>query len=200
MNVSWPEVRWQFCVSFVLVLAFAVAVKAQPKPVPNYIAEVNIFGEVTEEMAIQIAGKLAGACAADGTDPILMVIDSPGGDIAAGNTIIDAMQLCAHPVDTLDIGEAQSMAAFIFEFGHHRTIRPRAFLMFHRASLGAEGSPEQVRSRLDFWDKYIPAYEHYVADKAGISFQEYRDLTSRIWYLTADEAIKQHLADEIATH
>ena len=191
------KARWQFWTGLVLTLGFAFALKAQQPAKPHYVAEVNIFGEITEESAIHVAGQLVSACTEDGTDPILMVINSGGGDILAGAMIIDAMQECSHPVDTLDIGEAQSMAAMIFEYGHHREMWPRALLMMHDARLTIGGSPQQARNTLNMVDRYISELEHYVAARAELTYQQYRARASDIWYLRADEAIAAHLADEV---
>lgn len=178
-------------------LKFARIAQAQPAQQPN-IAEITVFDEIKPDMAIHVAGKLIAACEEDGDGPILLVIAGPGGDITAGNMIVDAMQHCTkHPVNTLCIGPCESMDAIIFEYGKTRTMWPRAFLMFHRAFVGGQGSLEQVANQLRLWNTYVPAYEHDIAARAGIPFDVYRQRTNDQWYLRADEAVKAGLADSI---
>lgn len=59
------------------------------------------------------------------------MIDSPGGDIGAGNVIASAMMISTRPVDTLCIGTCESMGAMLFQMGRTRYMWPRAWLMLH---------------------------------------------------------------------
>lgn len=191
------KTRWQFWAALVLTIGAVVAVKAQAPTKPSYIAEINVFGDIAPEMAIHISGQIIAACTADGSDPILLVIDSDGGDIVAGSTIIDAMQQCHHPVHTLCIGAAQSMGFLIFEYGEHREMWPRSFLMWHNAHMVAHGSPAQIRALMAMWGPKIAEYEIFIAARAGITLDQEHAKQNDVWYMSADDAIAAHLVDEI---
>jgi len=189
-------------VALVLLIVFLFFVKLvhtvhAQEPQAN-VAEITVFGEIRDGMAIHAAGKLIAACEEPGNGPILIVLNGPGGDIDAGGMIIDAMQHCTkHPVNTLCIGACQSMDAIIFEYGKTRTMWPRAFLMLHNGYLNASGSLPQVANQVKLWNSYIPVYEHEIAARAGMTYEQYRALANDQWYVRADDAVKAGLADAV---
>lgn len=158
---------------------------------------VTLFGEIDMKLAQETAASIY-AC--DKQDEFTtLFINSPGGSVVAGGMIVDAIRLAKHPVYTVDIAEAASMAAIIFEAGSKRIMWPHSFLMLHQARLMLSGSPEQVASELKLYGSYVPEYERLIAGKAQITVEQLRKVCADEWYLRADEAVRAHLADEVAT-
>lgn len=155
---------------------------------------VAVFGPINHDMAEKVASQIL----SDDGDTVL-VIDSPGGDVSAGNLIVSAMQLSPNAVNTMCIGTCASMAAFIFEFGEKRYIWPRATLMLHPPHYTLEGTPGEVRSELDAFDRQCKFYEAAVSAKIGVSIAKYRAMVANELWLSPEQAVSQHLADEIVT-
>lgn len=76
---------------------------------------IYLFDTITQQLANHIIGTLQLLSHSD--DPVYMYISSYGGDVLAGYSIIDQMNLCPFPVNTITIGSAISMGAIIAGHG-----------------------------------------------------------------------------------
>lgn len=159
---------------------------------------VTLYGEVDMASAAKVIAGIQAQNKIDTKLPILLFINSPGGDVIAGNMILDAMMASRRPIITVDVGMAASMAAFVFEAGSKRVISPGAILMFHEASMGAQGDLSHVRSRVDVVSRLVDRYETFVAKRAGISLEAYRAHAAAQWWLLDSEAVDAKLADVVA--
>ncbi len=79
-----------------------------------------------------------------GEDPekdIQLYINSPGGSISAGLAIYDTMQYIRNDVQTLCIGQAASMGAFLLMAGKKgkRFALPNSRILIHQPSMGGLG-------------------------------------------------------------
>ena len=180
-----------------------IVVVPEEAPTPLLLDQpqiVLLFGPIKEdgELAHHVAGSILSDCKAAGKAPIIVYIDSPGGDVVEGNLIISAMQLCTtHPIYTVDIANADSMAAIIFEHGTKRFMFPYAELMFHEPHLGVSGTPEQAESQLNVVKAEVEKIEKYLSKKFGLSLEAFRVKERAQWWLVGEEAIKAGAADAI---
>ncbi len=188
-------------------LFFLISCSAQELSAPISLAtetvrptDVIVFGEINADLAHKVAGQIISAEAEPGKAPIILVIDSYGGDLSAGIVIIDAMQLCKnHPVWTLDIGQADSMAAFIFIYGQKRVMWPSATLMLHNPHFQVSGTPEQIQSSMTHDLVKVHEYERNAAGYAMLSIEQYREKANVGWWMYPMEAMKYHFATDIGT-
>jgi ATP-dependent Clp protease protease subunit len=74
-------------------------------------------GEVTDFTADAIVSHLMLLDALDPLDEIKLMINSPGGSVTAGMAIYDAMNMCRAEVQTVCLGLAASMGAFLLGAG-----------------------------------------------------------------------------------
>src|ERR1700733_12689846 len=72
---------------------------------------------------------------------IFIYINSPGGSVSAGLAIYDTMQFLTSPVNTICMGLAASMGAFLLSAGTKgkRLALPHARIMIHQPSQGGGG-------------------------------------------------------------
>ena len=83
------------------------------------------------------------------TEPIDVLINSPGGEINAGLLMYDVIQASKAPIRTYCIGTAYSMGAVLFACGiHGRYMLPHSELMLHEPLLGNRvgGNASSIRS------------------------------------------------------
>ena len=98
----------------------------------EFIANRNLllYGEINEQTANDMLMLLTKMSAEDPSAPINLYINSPGGDVQAGLTIVDVMNSLKCPVNTICYSLAASMAAVILAAGDRRykswPNRPRA--------------------------------------------------------------------------
>lgn len=77
---------------------------------------------------------------------IHLYINSPGGAVSSGLAIYDTMQYLKSPVNTICMGLAASMAAFLLAAGAKgkRSALPHSRLMVHQPSGGTQGTAADI--------------------------------------------------------
>jgi ATP-dependent Clp endopeptidase proteolytic subunit ClpP len=86
------------------------------------------------------------------TDPIQIIINSPGGYCDAGWAFIDLMGFVKNKIVTIAMGEICSMATGIFIAGDERIMSPNCNTMIHQFSDGAQGNYGDLVARSKMWD------------------------------------------------
>ena len=127
--------------------------------------------------------------------PLYLLINSPGGSVLDGNMIVSAIQASSVPIYTICFQMCASMASAIFEAGVKRYMVDRSILMFHEASGGVQGQFNQMKSRLNIFDKLVYKMDKDIAARVGIPLDQFlAKLPNELW-LDAEDAVQQHYAD-----
>ena len=87
---------------------------------------IMVTGEVNAQMAELVTSQLLYLDSIDSEKPIDMYINSPGGSVIDGLAIFDTMRLVKAPVNTICVGMAASMGAFLLSSG---ALSPIAFII-----------------------------------------------------------------------
>lgn len=128
---------------------------------------------------------------------IYLVLDTPGGDIVAGNQFIETAQALPQKIKTVTIFAA-SMGFQIVEHMDERLIVRSGTLMSHKARGGISGEmPGQIQSRLNFWMQIIDRLDKEDAARVGLSLEDYRAKTANEWWMDGEQSIKEKAADGI---
>lgn len=155
--------------------------------------------EVTPALAAQVSNAIWDI-AQKNPGPILLYIDSPGGDVDAMATIIAAMESIPNPIITVAMGKAMSAGAIILAHGDMRLVSPHARVMVHEVSSGAIGNvndmvadaQENVRVN-DYWMRRM-------AKVTGRTVKQFKKLFTnerRELYFGPQEAVEFGLADAV---
>ena len=129
--------------------------------------------------------------------PILLYIDSPGGDLVAAFTIIDSIRMSKTPVYTINTGAAYSGGFFTFIAGHKRYTYPHASFLYHEGSTEVGGDAGKFQNFSDFYKKQLAQLKDITLEYTNISEELYQEKRRDDWWISADEAIKLGVADEI---
>lgn len=140
----------------------------------------------------------------DKNTPITLIINSEGGSVIDGMSIIDFIESSATSVRTMCTGTCASMASLIFASGTkgQRMMTQNSFLMTHQMYAGQFGSMSELRAARKFDDLlYDKIIKHYVKC-SKLNEQEVHDLllNSTDTWLTAEQAIEYGLCDKIITN
>lgn len=161
---------------------------------------VNLRGEISDQSVSQTLSKLLPML--DNSDrTIYLVLNSPGGSVSAGLDFIEAVR----PYKNLKVIclYCASMAYMILQaVENDRIVTQSSILMSHRASLGGLGgqiNDGELESRLNFIRFMINTLEQKVADRVGLTLEEYKDKIKDEWYLFGTQAITERNADVQAT-
>lgn len=157
-----------------------------------------IFGEISQETANYIIPTMQYLSLS--AEPIYLYINSPGGDISSGYSIIDQMLLMQCKIVTIVIGHAYSMGAIIAAYGDpgNRFATKNSSLMIHDAS--SAPAPDYLSlvhesSKFDLNNIIIKQKE--LAKRMNITYNKLAELTKKSHWMNADEAIRIGLLDAI---
>lgn len=119
--------------------------------------KIVMTGEIDDVMAAGVCNALQYYNCKSKIRPVFMYINSPGGSMSAGFSIIDQMECIDCPVCTIVRGEALSMAALITAFGTPglRFAMPSASLMIHSVSLIESGNSAECIEKHMLMVRYL---------------------------------------------
>ena len=155
---------------------------------------VFIQGEIGDETLV-VAEQIAAL--GKTSEPIFIVINSPGGSVFAGSAVIEAMEAARGPVNTICVQVCASMAAFIFEHGDERMMFSRSMLMFHPASASTQGEVDKMVSYLTAVQRFVRRIETYVSKRVGVTLTEYKAMAAKELWLDSELALKKKFADKV---
>lgn len=132
---------------------------------------------------------------------IKLYINSPGGSVSAGLAIYDTMQFVKPDVSTICVGMAASMGAFLLAAGAKgkRLALPNSEIMIHQVMGGAEGQASDVKIRAEHILKTRDRLNTLLAKHTGQTLKVIEHDTDRDNFMTADEAKKYGLIDQVIT-
>ena len=155
--------------------------------------------EVTEGSANTIVAQLLHLANEDPDKDIQLYINSPGGSVYDGLAIYDTMQYIKPDVQTIGIGLQASMGAFLLSSGAKgkRFVLPNARVMIHQPSSGTQGmvTDQEISLRESVRMKELLAKA--IAKNTGQKLEKVKADMERDHWMSADEAVKYGLADEM---
>ena len=100
--------------------------------------KIFLWGPVDDESAQDIVSKLLYMESVQPGKKITFFINSPGGVVTSGFSILDTMNLITSPVSTVCMGLAASMGSILLSAGEkgERYIYPLGEVMIHQPSIG----------------------------------------------------------------
>lgn len=107
---------------------------------------VFLGAAINDDVANIIIAQLLFLDADNPEKDIYMYINSPGGHVHSGIAIYDTMQHLRAPVNTICMGMAASMGAFLLATGAKgkRAALPHARIMIHQPSGGSQGTAADI--------------------------------------------------------
>lgn len=165
---------------------------------------VVLHGEINSASANAIVAQLLYLSAKDSSAPIKMYIDSPGGSVSAGLSIVDTMNYIKPPVYTICTGFAASMGAVVLSCGEKgsRLILPHAQVLIHQPLIAGDGLTGQcsdIQIHAEHIIKTREILEELLAETTGRNKEEIHSACDRDNYFTAEKAVDFGLCDRIIT-
>ena len=157
--------------------------------------------EVNDASASIIVAQLLFLEAEDPEKDIHLYINSPGGSVTAGMAIYDTMQYIKCDVETICIGMAASMGAFLLAGGTKgkRLALPNAEIMIHQPLGGARGQATEIQIAAEHILRTRQKLNQILADNTGQPFDVIARDTERDNFMSAEEAKAYGLVDEVIT-
>ncbi|MBQ8967655.1 ATP-dependent Clp endopeptidase proteolytic subunit ClpP [Ruminococcus sp.] len=157
---------------------------------------------IDDHVASLVIAQLLYLESQDPEKDIDIYINSPGGSVTAGMAIYDTIQYIRCDVNTICIGMAASMGAFLLSSGTKgkRFSLPNSEIMIHQPLIGGGGISGQCTDVKIHSDHLVATREKLnkiLAENTGKSIEQIAIDTERDNYLTAQEAMEYGLVDKV---
>lgn len=181
------------------------------KPIgePNAFLEEALFkartiiltGGIDDKQARRVCERLLALSSAS-TDPILVVLSSPGGHVESGDMIHDMIKFVPAPVKILGTGWCASAGALIYAAAakENRYALPNTRFLLHEPRGGVGGQATDVEIQAREIIKMRERLNKIFAAATGKSLEQIKEDTDRDFWMGAEEAVKYGLVHKIVSH
>lgn len=130
--------------------------------------------------------------------PIILYINSPGGNVADGYGIIDAILSSKTPVYTVNIAMCASMGFLIYLAGDKRYSFAHSEFLMHDGSTMGFDSIAKMKDRMEFETIQLEKMtKEYIMSRTNIDEKLYDEKYRVEWYFLPDEGKKIGAIDYI---
>ena len=161
---------------------------------------IIFLGEpVTSESANRVVAQLLFLEAEDPDKDIFLYINSPGGSVYDGLGIFDTIQHIKPDVQTVCVGLAASMGAFLLCSGAKgkRSSLTHSRIMIHQPLGGARGQASDIRIQADEILYLKQKLNSELADRTGQPLERIQEDTDRDFFMSPAEAVAYGLIDKV---
>lgn len=154
---------------------------------------------IDDDVANIITAQLLFLEAQDSSADISLYINTPGGKVSSGLAIYDTMQLVKPHVATICTGMAASMGSVLLCAGAKgkRRALPHSKVLIHQPLGGAKGQASDILIAAKEIEKTRDELISIIARHSGTSFEKVFADADRDYWMSAEEAQKYGMVDEI---
>jgi ATP-dependent Clp protease protease subunit len=162
--------------------------------------KIFLWGQVDDDSAQDIVSKLLYLESVKPGEKITFFINSPGGMVTSGFSILDTMNLISSPVSTVCMGLAASMGSLLLSAGEkgQRFIYPLGEVMIHQPSIGylqGRASDLEIHAKQIVKTKTISA--EILAKNCNQPLEQILKDFERDYWMNAQESVKYGIVDGI---
>ena len=161
---------------------------------------IIFIGEpITDHLANLVISQLLFLESEDPDRDISIYVNSPGGSVTAGLAIYDTMRLVKQDISTICVGQAASMGAFLLAGGTKgkRFSLPNSRILIHQPAGGAQGQAADIEIHAREILRLREILDTLLAENTGQSLKKIQKDTDRDYIMSAEEAVKYGIIDEI---
>lgn len=159
-----------------------------------------VAGPVRDSMSTVVQAQLMFLDSVDNRD-ITMHIDSPGGSVKSGLSMVDVMQYIKSDISTINTGMAASMGSVLLGAGTKGKRFSLRFskVMLHQSSGGFEGNIQDAKIDFQEWEKVNKILFELLGDFCGKDPAKVQEDATRDFWLDAEEAKAYGIIDGVIT-
>ncbi len=160
---------------------------------------IFLTGQINDDSANIVIAQLLFLESEDSKKDIRLYINSPGGSVTSTLAIIDTMDHIKPDVSTICVGLAASGGAWLLSSGTKgkRFVLPNAEIMIHQPLGGTEGQASDIAITAKNILRLRDLLNKMMAKNTGRPLAQIEKDTDRDFYMSADEAKKYGIVDEI---
>ena len=159
---------------------------------------VLIFGEVDMKMAERVCAQLL-ALAAENSEDIKLIINSPGGHVEAGDTMHDMIKYVGPRVKMIGTGWVASAGAHIY-LGAAKDSRfclPNTRFLLHQPLGGVRGQASDISIEAEEILKMRERLNRIIARETGQPLERIVNDTERNYWMSAEQAKEYGMVTKI---
>jgi ATP-dependent Clp protease protease subunit len=162
--------------------------------------KIFLWGQVDDDSAQDIVSKLLYLESVKPGEKITFFINSPGGIVTSGLSILDTMNLISSPVSTVCMGLAASMGSLLLSAGEkgQRFIYPLGEVMIHQPSIGylqGRASDLEIHAKQILKTKTLSA--EILAKNCNQTLEQVLKDFERDYWMNAQESVEYGIVDGI---
>ena len=157
-----------------------------------------VAGPVNDRMSTIVQAQLMFLDSVEKKD-ITMHIDSPGGSVKSGLSMVDVMDYIKSDIRTVNTGMAASMGSVLLGAGTKgkRSSLKHSTTMLHQSSGGFSGNIQDAEIDWKQWQNVNKELFVLLGKYCGKKPEKVAKDATRDFWLTAEEAVKYGIIDEI---
>ncbi|MEW6622583.1 MAG: ATP-dependent Clp endopeptidase proteolytic subunit ClpP [Bacillota bacterium] len=160
---------------------------------------IFLGSEINDYVANLVIAQLLFLEAEDPEKDIHIYINSPGGSITSGMAIFDTMTYVKPDIQTICVGLAASMGAFLLAAGTKgkRFALPNSEIMIHQPLGGTQGQAVDIEIHAKRIIRVKNRLNRILADITNKPIEQIEKDTDRDYFLSAEEAVDYGLVDKV---
>ena len=157
-----------------------------------------VAGEVNDNMSTVVQAQLMYLDSVDSRD-ITMHIDSPGGSVKSGLSMVDVMEYISADIRTVNTGMAASMGSVLLGAGTKGKRSSLRFsrVMLHQSSGGFSGNIQDAKIDMQEWEECNKILFNLLGGYCSKKPEQVMKDATRDFWLNADAAVKYGIIDEV---
>ena len=162
--------------------------------------KIFLWGVVDDDSAEEIVSKLIYLESVKPGEKITFFINSPGGMVTSGFSILDTMNLISSPVSTVCMGLAASMGSILLSAGQkgERFIFPLGEVMIHQPSMGLlQGSAADLEIHAKQIAKTKETSAEILSKNCNQPIKQILSDFDRDYWMNAEESVKYGIVDKV---
>lgn len=172
--------------------------------------QMDIFSRMQMERIIWVAGVVNDSMSTvvqaqlmwldtQGKEDITMHVDSPGGSVKSGLSMVDVMNYVSSDIVTINTGMAASMGSILLGAGTKgkRYSLPHSKVMLHQVSAGTSGVLADMEISLNEAKKYNEELFNMLGEYCNKDPEQVKKDANRDFWLTAEEAVDYGIVDSV---
>ena len=159
-----------------------------------------LAGPVNDRMSTVVQAQLMFLDTLDKND-ITLHVDTPGGSVKSGLSIVDVMNYVSSDIVTINTGMAASMGSILLGAGTKGKRHSLRFsrVMLHQVSTGAYGNIQDIRKSIAEGEKYNDLLFGLLGEYTNKDPKQVMKDAERDLWLSAEEALSYGIVDSIIT-
>ena len=160
---------------------------------------IFVDGEINDTTADLVVAQILFLESENPDKDISIYINSPGGSVTAGLAIYDTMQYVKCPVQTICLGQAASMGAFLLAGGSKgkRYALPSSRVMIHQPWGGVEGQESDISILAKEIIRLKKLSIEYLSNDTGKSVEKIAEDIERDFFMSAQEGKEYGIVDHV---